>query len=87
MDIPILNPLEFYPRFLHVAEQIFEQLDKKSLKNCREVAKSWQQCIDNKNLSWNQIIKIPTVLKNEDTLKVCTKLHTAHEQMFDRIKF
>ena len=34
----------------HVGEQIFEELDNKSLRNSREVANSWQKFIDNKNL-------------------------------------
>ena len=55
-------------RIPHVAEQIFEQLDTKSLTNCREVAKSWRNFIDNKNFPWLQIINIPSVLKNGDTI-------------------
>ena len=53
--------------FPHIIQQIFEQLDNKSLANCREVAKSWQEYIDNKNLSWIRIVNIPTALQNEDT--------------------
>ena len=52
-----LNPMIFYPRFPHIAEQIFEQLDGKSLKNCREVAKLWQECIDDKNLLLIKIVE------------------------------
>ena len=44
-------------RFHYVGQQIFEQLDNKSLVKCREVARSWQQFIDNKKLSWIRIIK------------------------------
>ena len=32
----------FIERFPHIAEEIFEQLDSKSLMTCREVSKSWQ---------------------------------------------
>ena len=60
MDVIIL-------RFLHIAERVFEQLDDKSIKNCREVGKIWQDCIDNKKLSWIPIVNIPRILKNEDT--------------------
>ena len=39
---------ELITRFAHIAEQIFPQLDNKSLANCREVAKSWQKFIDDR---------------------------------------
>ena len=57
MEIPVLNPLVFYPRFPHIVENIFKQLDKKSLSNCKEVAKSWQTPIDDMKLPWVQIGK------------------------------
>ena len=70
-----LNPMVFYPRFLHISEKIFENLDIKSLKNCRVVSKSWQECIDNRdNILWNKIAK------NEDANKAfqlaCKKGHS-----------
>jgi len=40
-------------RFPHIATQIFEQLDNKSLTNCREVSKSWQKFIDDNHLPHN----------------------------------
>lgn len=48
--------------FPHIAEQIFEQLDNKSLTKCREVNKVWKSFIDERNYSWIRIVKIPTVL-------------------------
>ena len=36
-----LNPMVFYPGFPHIAEKIYNQFDKESLKSCREVSKSW----------------------------------------------
>ena len=54
-----LNPLTFHSRFSHVTEEIFAQLDNKSLKNCREVSRSWQKCIDHKKISWKRIVEIP----------------------------
>ena len=45
MAISPLDPLVFYPRFPQISENIFRYLDNKSLKNCREVTKSWQNCI------------------------------------------
>ena len=49
-------------RFPHIAEQIFEQLDNKSLSKCREVNKVWKNFIDERNYPWIRIVKIPTVL-------------------------
>ena len=57
----------FCSRILHIAENIFEQLDEKSLSNCREVAKSWQNCIDRRNLVWIRIVNVPKILQNGDT--------------------
>ena len=57
MKMPPLNPMVFYPRFQHITEQIFEKLDGNSLKNCRKVSKSWQECIDNRNILWNKIVE------------------------------
>ena len=62
-----LSPLVFYPRFAHVTEQIFEQLDQKSLSNCKEVSKSWKEIIDHKNLPWIQIVNLPKILQNGET--------------------
>ena len=58
IQLPALNPLSFYLGFKHISEQIFKNLDVKSLENCREVSKMWQNCIDNKKILWNEIIKI-----------------------------
>ena len=52
-----LNPLVFHQGFQHITEQIFENMDDQSLKNCREVANSWQNCIDNQNILWSKIAK------------------------------
>ena len=40
IEMPPLNPVVFYPGFPHIAEKIFDQLDKGSLRSCREVSKS-----------------------------------------------
>ena len=58
-----INLLDFFQRFDHITKQIFMQLDKKSLVNCREVSKSWQKYIDDKNFPWIQIINVPKILK------------------------
>ena len=74
----------FFMIFPQIAQQIFEQLDSKNLVNCREVAKSWQEHIDNKKLNWIQIVEIPTVLQYEDTyLHVAAK--TGQTEMFEMI--
>ena len=84
MEEPILNPLVFYPRFPHIPELIFEQLDDESLTDCREVSKSWQKCIDNKKFSWVHIVNIPTTLKYGNTyLHVAAK--TGQLVMFEKI--
>jgi len=44
-----LNPMIFHQRFIHITEHIFKKMDDKSLKNCREVAKVFQNFIDNQN--------------------------------------
>ena len=66
MEVQIIDPLVFNQGFSHITEQIFEQLDKKTVTKCREVSKSWQEFIDQKNFSWIRVINIPTILKNED---------------------
>ena len=58
---------DFIFRFPHIAEKIFEQLDNKSLTNCREVTKSWQNFINEINLIWIRIVNIPTILSDGDT--------------------
>ena len=54
-------------RFPHVAEQIFQQLDNKSLAKCRGVEKLWQKFIDERNYPWLRIVNIPTILQNGKT--------------------
>ena len=59
----------------HVAEQIFQQLDYASLKNCKKAAKSWKNSIQNKNLIFLQNINVPKVLKNGNTsLHIAAKM-------------
>ena len=67
---------ELITRFPHVAEQIFEQLNNISLTKCREVEKSWQTFIDDKNLPWIRIVNIPTTLRFGNT-RGNTYLHVA----------
>ena len=78
MESP-LNPMVFHLRFSHITEQIFENLDSKSLKNCREVSKSWQICIDNRNILWNKMVKKNS--GNKAFQLACNKGHTKMAQM------
>ena len=55
-SVRCLNPMIFHSRFSHISELIFKQLDIKSLKEFRLVAKSWKECIDKKNILWDRIV-------------------------------
>ena len=61
-------------RFPHLPEQIFQKLDNESLFKCREVQRSWQNIIDDRNYPWLRIVNIPTKLNG--TIKN-TYLHLA----------
>ena len=57
-------------------------MDDQSLRNCREVAKSWQDCIDNRNILWNKIAN-----KNNGTAsfyKACKNGHFKIAKMLIR---
>ena len=54
-------------RFHHIASQIFNHLDKKSIRNCRQAAKLWKNFIDDKKLSWIHMVNIPYILENGET--------------------
>ena len=74
----------FIARIVHVAEQIFDQLDNESINNCREVAKSWKKCIDNKNHTLFRISNIPSILQNGNTfLHIAAK--TGLTEVFENI--
>ena len=47
-----LNPRVFLSRFQHITEKIFEKMDIKTLRNCRQVSTTWQEFIDNHNIIW-----------------------------------
>ena len=52
-----LNPMIFNPVFPHIVQKIFDQLDRGSLRSCREVSRSWLESVDNQNLLWKEIVK------------------------------
>ena len=68
-----MNPIAFHPRFPHIIEKIFNFLDIKSLKNLRNVAKPWQECIDGQNFLWNKIEN--TIGGNKAFQLACVKGH------------
>ena len=56
-EVPILNPMAFYPGFPHIAEEIIKQMGKESIRKCRLLSKSWEEYIDNQDLLWIKIIE------------------------------
>ena len=54
-EMPLLNPMAFYPRFPHIADQIFEKMDIEGLKIYRLLSKYWLEYIDRRNL-WRKKI-------------------------------
>ena len=78
MDMPILNPMVFLPRFQHITEQIFNQMNKDSLKGCRVLSKSWQKYIDNHNFLWKKLIEDED--PNKVFLSACEKDHSKMEE-------
>ena len=53
---------EINVRFSHLAENIFDKLDDKTLAKCRFVSKKWQAYIDNGKTC--HVRKITTTIKN-----------------------
>ena len=56
-EMPLLNPMAFYPRFPHIAEQILEKMDLEGLKIYRLLSKYWLEYIDRRNLLRKKIIE------------------------------
>ena len=52
-------------RFPHIAQQIFEQLDNKSLATCREADRDWQYFIDNEKFYKCKIQNVMIKYKNQ----------------------
>ena len=57
MEAPLLNPMVFYQENPKITEQIFQQLEKDSLRKSRLASKSWQECIDDHAFFWKKSIK------------------------------
>ena len=56
-EVPLLNPMDFYPRFAHIAEDIFKKMEKETYKNLRLLSKQWQKYIDDGNLLWIKLLE------------------------------
>lgn len=66
-------------RFPHLMEEILQKLDNKSLVKSREVAKIWQEFIDETKYPWVRIVKIPTI--REDLPHTYLHLAAKHSQI------
>ena len=55
-EAPVLNPMVFYPRFDHIAEDILKKMDKETLRNLRLVSKQWKEYVDDGNLLWIKLL-------------------------------
>ena len=71
-------------RFPHLAEQIFSELDNKSLAKCRETDRSWQDVINSEKSYKQRIKKMIEESKKkarnhyyQKTIKGFTPLHLA----------
>ena len=59
---------ELNSRFEHISEQIFDQLDNKSLVNCMEVSSNWYHFLeDRKFINIRIILKIALTIKGMET--------------------
>ena len=62
-------------RFPTVAQQLFEELDIKSLVNCRNVNRTWQQFLDNQKFYWVQKVGILSKLPRFDWQNVFKQIN------------
>ena len=56
-QVPKIALDDFFVRFSHLTEEIFDQLNKTSLAKCREVSKSWQIYLDQQKILQVKIIR------------------------------
>ena len=56
----------FFSRFPLIADEVFVQLNHKSITACREVSKSWQNYIDCKKFCWIRIVNVPKIIEKND---------------------
>ena len=74
---------ELLRRFPDVAQNIFKQLDDKSLANCRKVNKFWSNFIDTSSLLWRK--RIQKYSKNQTEFQDDWKLVTT-KVSFEKVK-
>ena len=74
---------ELLRRFPDVAQNIFKQLDDKSLANCRKVNKFWSNFIDTSSLLWRR--RIQKYSKNQTEFQDDWKLVTT-KVSFEKVK-
>ena len=61
-------------RFPHLGEAIFDQVDDKTLINCRKMSKIWCQIIDGQRNTWLRLLK-KYIGKFDDLADVVEKLY------------
>ena len=64
---------EILRRFQHIGEQIFEELDNKSLAICRQADRSWKTFIDDQKFSWIRKIRFCSLDSKEPLEKILKK--------------
>ena len=64
---PSIRMDKFMLKFPHLFEQMFRKLNNESLFKSREVARSWQYSINERNYPWLCVVNIPTILQNRNT--------------------
>ena len=64
---------EILRRFPHIGEQIFKELDNKSLAKCRKADRSWRTFIDDQKFSWIRKIQFCSIDYKEPLKKILKK--------------
>ena len=64
-------------RFPHLGEAIFDQVDDKTLINCRKMSKRWCQIIDGQRNTWLRLLK-KYIGKFDDRDDVWEKVYALH---------
>ena len=66
-------------RFPHLGEAIFDQVDDKTLINCRKMSKIWCQIIDGQRNTWLRLLK-KYIGKFDDLADVVEKLYATEAE-------
>ena len=70
-------------RFPHLGEAIFDQVDDKTLINCRKMSQIWCQIIDGQRNTWLRLLK-KYIGKFDDRDDVTEKLWALYRLIFVR---